>query len=90
MVTTVSDANGTTHFFDVGRQGAGLRAGGLSDADRRPCSLLPWSQQQLRPEVLHGVNPATRDLQPLLAGKPMLLVEPWGGQSPTSRRSQAD
>ena len=83
MVTTVSDDNGTTHFFDVnGGKALAFKPKGLTDPEPRAVLVF-----------LHGYNstsdlksymastPDTRDLRPLLASRPLLLVEPWGGQS---------
>jgi hypothetical protein len=82
MGTTESDGNGTTHFFDIN--------GGKALAFKPKSLTDPEAQAVL--VYYHGYNssndlksymasfPTERDLRPLLAATPMLLVEPWGGQ----------
>ena len=85
MTKTVTDANGTTHFFDVfngasvlGTAMAFLPAG-VAIAESVPMAVY-----------YHGHNSQTsiegyiqamkqRDFRPLLASKKVLWVEPWGG-----------
>jgi hypothetical protein len=85
MTKTVTDTNGTTHFFDVfdgtrvlGTAMAFLPAG-IATAESVPMAVY-----------YHGHNSQTsiegyikamkqRDFRPLLASKKVLWVEPWGG-----------
>jgi|SRR5215468_7297081 len=82
MGTTETDANGTTYYYDVnGGKALAFKPKGMSESDRKTVLVF-----------FHGYNstsdlksymasdPPNRDLRPLLVGKPMLLVEPWGGQ----------
>ena len=85
MTKTITDGNGTTHFFDVfdGKSVIGTAMAFLPASAGVPESV-PMAV------YYHGHNSQTsiegyikamkqRDFRPLLAGKKVLWVQPWGG-----------
>lgn len=81
MVTTVSDANGTTHFFDInGGKALAFKPAALADSEAQAVLVYyhGYSSTSDLKSYMASV-PASRDLRPLLASRPLLLVEPWGG-----------
>lgn len=82
MVQTVSDANGTTHFFDVnGGKALAFKPKGLTDSEAQAVLVYYHGYNSTNDLKSYMASvPKTRDLRPLLAATPMLLVEPWGGQ----------
>lgn len=95
MVTSTTDANGTTHFFPVYRNGARI-----GDA----MAFLPTSVKMAEAVstlvYFHGhndsadlpaylrSNPTTRDLRPLLSAKQVTLIQPWGGHGSAFQQFQ--
>ena len=86
MVTTTTDANGTTHFFPVYRGGSAI-----GDAMAFLPSGVALAETVPTLVYFHGhnntanlgaylrSNPTNRDLRPLLSGKRVALIQPWGG-----------
>src|SRR5262245_55128118 len=82
MVTTESDANGTTHFFDInGGKALAFRPKGLGEGEAKAVLVYYHGYNDSNDlKSYMASDPTSRDLRPLLAAKPMLLVEPWGGK----------
>jgi hypothetical protein len=82
MGTTEIDGNGTTYFFEInGGKALAFKPKGLTDPEAQAVLVYYHgynSSNDLKSYM--ASNPTERDLRPLLAAKPMLLVEPWGGQ----------
>jgi hypothetical protein len=85
MTKTVTDSNGTTHFFDVfngkiviGKAMAFLPAG-ITTAESVPMAIYyhGHNSQGSIEEYIKAMK--QRDFRPLLASKRVLWVEPWGG-----------
>ncbi len=85
MTTTTSDANGTTHFFDVVKAGHPIGKSMVFVP-----SGVPTAETVPMLVYFHGHNSQTsidtyiralpqRDFRPKLGGKKAVLVEPWGG-----------
>ena len=76
MVKTVSDDNGTTHFFDVNSGKAlAFKPKSLTEAQ----AVLVYYHGTSSESGLQGYLAKKHDLRSLLASKPMLFVMPWGG-----------
>lgn len=86
MVTTTTDANGTTHFFLVYRNGASIGEAmaflptGITTAESVP-TLVYFHGHNAATNLANYFqsNPKTYDLRPLLNGKQIALIQPWGG-----------
>jgi hypothetical protein len=85
MTKTVTDGNGTTHFFEVfngtsviGTAMAFLPSG-IAMAESVP--MVVYYHGHNSQSSIEGYIKAMkqRDFRPLLASKKVLLVEPWGG-----------
>jgi hypothetical protein len=85
MVKTVTDSNGTTHFFDVfngsaviGKAMAFLPTG-IATAESVPMAVYyhGHNSQNSIEEYIKAMK--QRDFRPLLASKRVLWVAPWGG-----------
>ena len=85
MVKTVTDGNGTTHFFDVfdGKSVLGTAMAFLPAGAGMPESvpMAVYYHGHNSQNSIEGYIKAMkqRDFRPLLASKKVLLVEPWGG-----------
>ncbi|MBL8258786.1 MAG: hypothetical protein JNM60_03115 [Candidatus Competibacteraceae bacterium] len=86
MVTTTIDANGTTHFFSVYRDASAIGKAmaflpaGVAMAEAVPMLVYFHGHNQTANLAAYlRSNPANRDLRPLLSGKRVALVQPWGG-----------
>jgi len=85
MVKTVTDANGTTHFFEVfnGKSTIGTAMAflpsGITIAESVPMAVYyhGHNSQSSVEEYIKAMK--QRDFRPLLASKKVLWVEPWGG-----------
>ncbi len=85
MVKSVTDGNGTTHFFDVfdGKSVIGTSMlfipNGVSIVEQAPM-LVYYHGHNSQNSIEEYVNKLKqRDFRPLLKGKKVLLVAPWGG-----------
>ncbi|HCK80002.1 MAG TPA: hypothetical protein PK880_12630 [Candidatus Competibacter sp.] len=86
MVTTTTDANGTTHFFRVYRGGSAIGdamaflPSGVALAETVPTLVyFHGHNHSANLGAYLRSNPTNRDLRPLLGGKRVALVQPWGG-----------
>lgn len=86
MVTTTIDANGTTHFFSVFRDGKTIGdamaflPASVAMAETVPTLVYFHGHNQTANLAAYlRSNPANRDLRPLLSGKRVALIQPWGG-----------
>ena len=85
MTKTVTDGNGTTHFFEVfnGKSVIGTAMAflpsGITMAESVP--MVVYYHGHNSQSSIEGYIKAMkqRDFRPLLASKKVLLVEPWGG-----------
>ncbi len=90
MVKTITDGNGTTHFFDVvdnkkivlGKAMVFV-PGAVSMVEAVP--MLVYYHGRNSQDSIEGYIRALkqRDFRPLLGSKEVVLVEPWGGHNPT-------
>lgn len=95
MVTSTTDANGTTHFFPVYLNGASIGdamaflPAGITAAESVPTLVYFHGHNSVAnlPAYLRS-NPSTRDLRPLLSGKRVALIQPWGGHHSAFGRFQ--
>ena len=95
MVTSTTDANGTTHFFPVYQGGkqigdamAFLPTGvKIAEAVSTLVYFHGHNDSADLPAYLRS-NPTTRDLRPLLSAKQVTLIQPWGGHRSAFRQFQ--
>lgn len=96
MVTSTTDANGTTHFFRVQRDGTPIGdalaflPAGIAVAESVP-ALIYFHGHNATANLAAYLrsNPSTRDLRPLLNGKRVALIQPWGGHHSAFQRFQS-
>lgn len=95
MVTSTTDANGTTHFFPVYRDGASIGdamaflPAGITAAESVPTLVyFHGHNTQANLAAYLRSNPSARDLRPLLSGKRVALIQPWGGHQSAFQRFQ--
>jgi hypothetical protein len=96
MVTTTTDANGTTHFFPVYRGGTAIGEAlaflprGIAVAESVP-TLVYFHGHNATANLAAYLrsNPSTRDLRPMLSGKRVALIQPWGGHHSAFGRFQS-
>lgn len=96
MVTSTTDASGTTHFFAVYQNGASIGEAmaflptGIAVAEVVP-TLVYFHGHNATANLAAYLrsNPKTRDLRPLLSGKRVALIQPWGGHHSAFQRFQS-
>ena len=95
MVTTTTDANGTTHFFSVYHNGTSIGEAmaflpkGIAIAESVPTLVyFHGHNSDTNLENYFQSNPKTYDLRPLLNGKQATLIQPWGGHHSAFERFQ--
>jgi hypothetical protein len=85
MTTTITDVNGTTHFFDVVRDGHIIGNSMMFIPVAVPVveaapMLVYFHGFNSQTSIDHYIRAMTqRDFRPKLASKKVVLVEPWGG-----------
>jgi hypothetical protein len=86
MAKSVTDGNGTTHFLDVfdGKKVIGTAMlfipAAVSIVEQVPMLVYYHGHNSKNSIEDYVTSLKQRDFRPLLKGKKVLLVEPWGGQ----------
>jgi hypothetical protein len=85
MTKSVTDGNGTTHFFDVFNgtsiigQAMAFVPGAVSIVESVPMVVYYHGHNSQKSIEDYIAAMKQRDFRPQLAGKSVVLVEPWGG-----------